>query len=90
MNIDFAELSQEALNNVATDESTREIAIRAIKDPNFGDHVCNALDSNPVLVLAVKTAGAMANIQAIICFAFEYGRLYGRSEVVNETLERVE
>jgi hypothetical protein len=95
MNIE--ELVLEAVENIKTEVEGKgdgeqldiPVATNFLQCEEFKKRIINLISISPSMQLGiiVDTLEHAATIRVMLTFAFECGRLYGRSEVVEETLK---
>ncbi len=89
--IDVAEIGKEALETLADKEHCAEIRYVT---KTFGSNeviqnvTTNALMANPLMAIAIVAMSdkELAALQSLFVYYWEMGRLYGRQEIVRETM----
>ena len=84
--IDLVEIAREARENYDQKKSDTLPAWRVLQTPEAGSITVELLHHTLPLAVAMADMPSIRVLQSVLMWWWEMGRLYGRSEVVEETL----
>lgn len=79
----------EAVEHVK-ESMNEELTGAFLMDPLFAYNVASLAETNLFMLVGLSDKVFTQSLQTLLQVAFETGRVYGRAEIVNETVDRME